>query len=134
MACRLGFLYNKENILKSLIDKTLPKEFRHIASLKDIVNVNIKENSKEDAMFQFICPVSQTEFNGLNKFILLWSCGCVCSEKAFIETKDAGKKKCLICNKEYSKDDIISLNMTPEEQEQIKRDLIRKIDEKVCTD
>ena len=126
VSCRLGFLYNKENLLKCLIDKTLPKEFAHIHSTKDFVDVNVKENTKKDPTFQFMCPLSQTEFNGLNKFVLLWTCGCMISEKAFQETKDIGKNKCLLCNKEYTKEDIISMNMTPEEQEKIKKDIIRK--------
>jgi len=130
VACRLGFLYNKESILKSLIDKNLPKDFAHILTLKDIVDVTIRENSKSSATFQFMCPISQTEFNGLNKFILLWSCGCIISEKAFLETKEKSKNKCILCNKNYSKDDIISLNMGPLEQEKIKNEIIKIREEK----
>ncbi len=126
VSCKLGFFYNKENVLQSLIQKNLPKEFAHISSLKDIVDVNIKENEKQNATFQFMCPLSQIEYNGLNKFVLLWSCGCVLSEKAFIETKEMSKNKCVLCNKSYSKDDILSLNMSVEEQERIKEELIRK--------
>jgi len=129
VSCRLGFLFNKESLLKCLIDKSLPKEFAHIHSTKDFVDVNIKENTKNDPTFQFMCPISQTEFNGLNKFTLLWSCGCLISEKAFQETKDIGKSKCLLCNKEYTKEDIVSMNMSPEDQEKIKKELIRKREE-----
>jgi len=99
--------------------------------LKDIVDVTIRENSKSSATFQFMCPISQTEFNGLNKFILLWSCGCIISEKAFLETKEKSKNKCILCNKNYSKDDIISLNMGPLEQEKIKNEIIKIREEKV---
>jgi len=130
VACRLGFFYNKENILKCLIDKTLPKEFAHIQNLKDIVDVSIQDNSKQNATFQFVCPASLTEFNGLNKFILLWSCGCVFSEKAFIETHDKSQNKCLLCNKPFGKEDIISLNMTSAEQEKIRKGILHERAEK----
>ena len=131
VACRLGFFYNKENLLKCLIEKTLPKEFNHISSLKDVVTVTVGENKKDDATFPFICPISQTEFNGLNKFILLWSCGCVVSEKAFLETRDPKKNKCQNCGAGYTKEDIISLNMTAEEQDRVKKDILKKKEEKV---
>jgi len=131
VACRLGFLYNKENVLKALIEKSIPKKFEHIASLKDIVDVNIDENKKQDATFPFVCPVSQTEFNGLNRFILLWSCGCAISERAFNETKNIEKNKCLVCHTPFKSSDIVSLNMTPQEQDKIKKEIIQKREEKV---
>ncbi len=53
------------------------------------------------------------------------------TEKAFQETKDIGKNKCLLCNKDYTKEDIISMNMTPDEQEKIKKELIQKWEEAV---
>ncbi len=34
VACELGFLYNKETVLKHLLDKTIPENFSHIKSLK----------------------------------------------------------------------------------------------------
>ena len=34
--CRLGLLYNKEEVIKHLIEKNMPKAFRHIKKLKDI--------------------------------------------------------------------------------------------------
>ena len=33
---RTGLIYNKENLIEALIDKRLPKSFRHITSLKDV--------------------------------------------------------------------------------------------------
>jgi len=101
--------------------------------LKDIVDVTIRENTKPNATFQFMCPISQTEFNGLNKFILLWNCGCVISEKAFLETKETSKSKCILCNTKYTKEDIISLNMAPSEQEKIKKEIIKTREEKVIS-
>jgi hypothetical protein len=49
VACRLGFLYNKENLIKRLIEKTMPKAFRHIKKLKDIkdAKIEVKETEEE---------------------------------------------------------------------------------------
>ncbi len=130
-ACRLGLLYNKESILRALIENSLPKQFRHITTLKDIVEVNIEENKKENAAFPLICPISQIEFNGLNRFILLWSCGCAYSEKAFNETNNKEKSKCLVCQAPFKSSDIVSLNMSPREREKRQEELIKIKDEKV---
>ena len=120
-ACRLGFLYNKEPLLKALVEKSLPKQFDHLSSLKDVVTVNIMENDKKISELPFICPITRIEFNGLNKFVLIWNCGCIFSEKIIQEIKNSNpsdkKMLCAVCNKQYHKDDIISLNMTPEQQE-----------------
>lgn len=121
----MGFMYNKEALLKALIEKNLPKEFSHITSIKDFVTLNLKQSEKPDAAFPFVCPVSNTELNGLNRFLFLWKCGCVFSEKALEQIKD-GEKKCLICTKPYSSDEVISLNYTEEEQFRMQREIIEK--------
>jgi hypothetical protein len=37
--CKLGYIYNKEELLKKLIEKQMPKEFSHIKKLKDVKDV-----------------------------------------------------------------------------------------------
>jgi hypothetical protein len=37
--CKLGYIYNKEELLKKLIEKQMPKEFIHIKKLKDVKDV-----------------------------------------------------------------------------------------------
>jgi hypothetical protein len=37
--CKLGNIYNKEELLKKLIDKSMPKEFSHIKKLKDVKDI-----------------------------------------------------------------------------------------------
>jgi len=129
-ACRLGFLYNKEPLLKALIEKTLPKQFDHITSTKDFVTINIMEIGIKNADIPFICPVTRIEYNGLNKFVLIWSCGCVFGGKALQETQFSNGQKnkslCLVCNKSYTKEDIVSLNSTQEQQAEIKKHLMEE--------
>lgn len=131
MACRLGYFYCKEAILKALIDKSLPKKFKYITSIKDVSDVNLAVNTKSNAAFPFVCPLSQIEFNGMNRFVLIWSCGCAYSEKLFNETKNVEKNKCMLCSKPFKRDDIVSLNMTTDQQETVKSEIIKKIEEKV---
>ena len=129
MSCRLGFLYVKEAVLEALVHKTLPKEFGHITSLKDIVTLNVKPNDKKDAAYPFVCPISNVELNGINKFVFLWKCGCLFSEKAFDQIKSS-QKVCPICNSDYANEDIVSLSYTEEQQHRMQRDIIKKAEEK----
>lgn len=48
------------------------------------------------------------DFNGINKFCGLWSCGCVFSAQLI---KNISDKKCPVCTKEYSSSDLIDLTM-----------------------
>lgn len=79
--CRMGLLYNKEEIIKKLIEKNIPKAFRHIRKLKDVKEAKVltRPNPEDDSRV-IICPVSQIEFNGFHHFLIVWSCGCVFSE------------------------------------------------------
>ena len=111
MACRLGNLYNKAAIISALAEKKLPKHFAHIRSLKDLKEVNACFKSsvsgkpiveQED---QIICPITQTEHNGTHKFFMIWTCGCVMSERAVRELQgtQVGKSTiCVNCNKPYT--------------------------------
>lgn len=39
--CRMGLLYNKEEVVKRLIEKSIPRAFRHIKKLKDIKEAKV---------------------------------------------------------------------------------------------
>jgi hypothetical protein len=81
--CRMGMLYNKEEIIKRLIEKTIPRAFRHIKKLKDVKEAKVQlRPNKEDGTNIIVCPVSQIEMNGFNNFLMPWGCGCIFSEEA----------------------------------------------------
>eukprot|EP01017_Pseudomicrothorax_dubius_P033826 TRINITY_DN4568_c0_g1_i4.p1 TRINITY_DN4568_c0_g1~~TRINITY_DN4568_c0_g1_i4.p1 ORF type:complete len:251 (-),score=79.89 TRINITY_DN4568_c0_g1_i4:550-1302(-) len=120
--CRTGLLYNKESVLKALLEKNIPNQFDHIKKLKDIRTVKFAENVA-GAEFPLICPISKTEYNGLNVFLALWNCGCVFSEKAFNAIK--GKEnKCISCGEPYKAEDIINLNLSQKEQAPMRAKLV----------
>lgn len=56
-------------------------------------------------------------FSGKYKFCFIRNCGCVFSERALKEVKS---ETCYKCNKEFSPDDIITLNGTDEEVENLR--------------
>eukprot|EP00347_Sterkiella_histriomuscorum_P013023 403366309 len=114
--CKLGLLYNKEEIIKRLIEKEVPRAFRHIKKLKDVkeVKCQTRVDPKDDDYIVLVCPVSQTEFNGFNAFSVSWPCGCAFSDEAMQELKS--NEKCLNCGIEIKKEDIISLNQTADQQ------------------
>jgi hypothetical protein len=77
--CRIGYLYNYEAIVEKLMKKNIPREFSHIKKLKDVKVLRVEEIKDKNSQYRFICPLTQKEFNGLHKFIGLWTCGCVFS-------------------------------------------------------
>ncbi len=67
--CKLGQVYNKESLLKALIEKDVPELFNHIKSRKDFKTVN-KNSIKLDLLsdnVKLYCPVSLTEYTGKKK-------------------------------------------------------------------
>lgn len=67
--CKLGQIYNKESLLKALIEKDLPEAYSYINSCKDFKTVN-KNSIKIDVLLEtvkLVCPVSLTEFTGKKK-------------------------------------------------------------------
>ncbi|KAL8152470.1 hypothetical protein V2J09_010230 [Rumex salicifolius] len=120
---RLGNVFNKETLVKALLDKNLPKEFGHIKGLKDMIPVHFSlipglESSHDAAIggceARFQCPISGLELNGNYKFFALRSCGHVFSAKAMKEVKSSA---CLVCHKEFDEKlgDKIPINGTEEE-------------------
>lgn len=120
VACKLGFLYNKEALLNSLLKNSLPSEFSHIQSLKDVTMVNI-DTTTEGIM----CPVSRVELNGVNEFKLMWNCGCLISEKAL---REVPSEICLGCNAKITK--IVKIGQNKEEQKKNRKELGKRRPEK----
>ena len=56
VACKLGYLYNKECLLDRLLHKTMPESFAHIRALKDVKVCKFTREAKEGTL---ICPVSE---------------------------------------------------------------------------
>jgi hypothetical protein len=83
VGCRMGYLYLKEKVYEAILKKTIPRAFRHIKKLRDIKEINVLENKDAEHENPLICPLSRELHNGINKFLFLWSCGCMMSEEAF---------------------------------------------------
>ena len=88
VACEMGNLYNKEEVVKSLLEKNLPPQFAHIRGLKDvqtlkftrstnctnssISSLSVPSSSSSGDGYPYICPVTFVEFNGLTNFYFIW--------------------------------------------------------------
>lgn len=120
VTCHLGKLYSKLALIEALLDRsTLPLSCKHIKNLKDVKQLNLTKNpayeadkSKQDGTpdekgAPYICPVLSLEMSGKFRFVALWSCGCVFSERAL---KEIGTKNCHKCTKPFEDDDVIILN------------------------
>ncbi|XP_030754019.1 replication termination factor 2-like [Sitophilus oryzae] len=125
VVCHLGKLYSKMALIEALLDRrSLPEEFRHIKTLKDVQDVNLtknpeykneddkKEGSVDHRASPYICPVLGLEMDGKFRFVAVWGCGCVFSERAY---KEIGTKNCNKCNKPFEDDDIVIMNGTTDE-------------------
>lgn len=110
VACRLGYLMNKAGLIERLISKDLPAHLTHINSLKDVKELTLTPNEKNED-WSFMCPVTSQEMNGNHRFFVVWDCGCVLSEQAL----KLSSKTCLLCGLPYSS--TVSLDMQDEERE-----------------
>lgn len=118
---KLGQIYNKKAVILTLLQKTTPKGFNHIRSLKDIKELKTRL-SKSNSL---ICPITMIEFTGINKFYFIWNCGCVISSKAIKELNMTSI--CIVCGRTFDpKNDLISLNYSNKEKEDIRTKLINK--------
>lgn len=115
--CGLGRLYSKQNVIEHLLESKMPESCAHIKSLKDIKDLNLMANpayekNHDDKSAQFICALIGLEMSGQFRFVALWSCGCVFSERALKEVKD---KNCSSCLTPFSEQDVVILNGTEED-------------------
>lgn len=94
VACRKGLLYDKEQILSALLEKTFQKSgneiklaFGHIRKLSDIVNVHFEINPdyKEENSYQtkWICAVSRKPIEGSQTCYLIRKCGHVVNQETW---------------------------------------------------
>ena len=115
--CGLGRLYSKQNVIEHLLENDkMPDECDHISSLKDIKNLKLTANpsfsEEEDKNAPFICALIGLEMSGQFRFVALWSCGCVFSERALKELKS---NVCNMCQTPYTEQDVIILNGNAED-------------------
>lgn len=123
--CGLGRLYSKQSIIEQLLDKEqeMPDSCKHIKSLKDVKNLVLSPNpSYEDTekteglldvrSAPYICKLIGLEMSGKFRFVALWTCGCVFSERAL---KEIGSKVCSLCQTPFEEADVVILNGNEEE-------------------
>lgn len=127
--CGLGRLYSKQSVIEQLLDKEteMPDSCKHITSLKDIRDLHLtpnpiyKDEDKTEGLLDtrsapYICKLIGLEMSGKFRFIGLWSCGCVFSERAL---KEIGTNICSLCQTPFNDDDIVILNGTDAEMEEM---------------
>jgi len=133
----LGYVFNKEAVIKCLLEKSMPVRFGHIRSLKNVYDVHFSLNQKYDPTLQFQsgaglegaaldspyeCAITGRPVNGQHTFSVLKTCGHVFSDKGLEET-DSENTRCFLCDKPFTKSDILSLNPEDEDLEAMKAKL-----------
>lgn len=132
VACELGKLYKKDSVIELLLDRSKfegASNFDHIRGLKDLKELQLSDNpdfkgtldKKGDSVdrqaAEYICPVTGIEMSGKHKFIYLYDCGCVFSERAMKEVKT---ETCHKCGKSFKTEDVVQINGTEEEKERMR--------------
>lgn len=136
--CGLGRLYSKQNIIEQLLDKEkeMPDSCKHIKSLRDVRDLHLTPNpiytdaDKTEGLLDvrsapYICKLIGLEMTGKFRFVGLWSCGCVFSERAL---KEIGTKICSLCQTPFSEEDIVTLNGSDDEMES----MVNKMEERAA--
>ncbi|CAI6008039.1 unnamed protein product [Closterium sp. NIES-65] len=112
----LGNVFNKEAVVRALVEKSIPVALKHIKGLRDVVGIQLTEIPGLDkkAHVRFQCPITQQEFSGSFKFVALRPCGHVLSARAL---KELPSPTCLVCHAKFLETDQIPINGTEEEVE-----------------
>ncbi|CAG7732399.1 unnamed protein product [Allacma fusca] len=138
VGCELGRIYNKDAVIEALLDKSKATEVvAHLRTLRDVKELKLTENptwTENEVVDQqgdgyvdtqtakWICPIVGQEMNGKFRFVFIWSCGCVLSERAIKEVGSSKKAmesdsfECLKCQKPFSAADVIQLNPIEEDE------------------
>lgn len=119
--CGLGRLYSKQNVIEHLLEKDkMPASAQHIRSLRDVRQLSMSRNPNysSDAhkseggldvrSAPFICKLIGLEMTGKYRFVALWSCGCVFSERALKEIRSSNV--CSLCQQAFKDEDVVTLN------------------------
>lgn len=155
MLDRLGQLYNKDGLIEYLLRRSKHTATeaenlaaRHIRGLKDVRAVTLAPNPVREAergealYYPYACPLTQRPMNGKNKFVALWTCGCVLSEVGLRETAFPGAPRkevatptpCPQCGVPFQpaalwraaptvEDDVVALYPPPETQRALREQL-----------
>ena len=114
-------VFNKETIINFLIQKKSSPESvnalfsEYIRNLKDVKELKLTPNpaykdgaekaGQAQKEAQFICPITGLEMNGCYRFIYLWTCGCVFSERGLKQIKDGVCVEVSYCRRRCCRDD-----------------------------
>eukprot|EP00761_Pharyngomonas_kirbyi_P012996 gb/GECH01013023.1/.p1 GENE.gb/GECH01013023.1/~~gb/GECH01013023.1/.p1 ORF type:complete len:253 (+),score=69.13 gb/GECH01013023.1/:1-759(+) len=125
--CALGNLYNKDEVINSILEKSLPKDLSHIRSLKDLITLKLEKNpdfNPNKGNAPFLCPITQKELLGQQKTVTFDTCGHVVTQDAIYEVNNSTtelNKHCPVCEKHYNH--TITLYPSDEERAEIKAKL-----------
>lgn len=127
--CGMGRLYSKQSVIERLLEKEpMPETAAHVKSMKDIRQLNptpnpaFTEEDKTEGLLDtrhspYICKLIGLEMSGKFRFVALWSCGCVLSERALKQIKGSVASTCPLCQAPYSVEDVVVLNGNEEDME-----------------
>jgi len=131
----LGNLFDKRNIIRALVEQSLPPQFSHIQTMKDLVEVKFMLNTDVSGDHQmgaslgnfvapFQCPITQRAACGRYGFSAVKVCGHAFSDKGLLKSKlFENQNNCFVCGASYTKDDVLPLNPNEEQLEVMKRRL-----------
>jgi hypothetical protein len=147
VACGLGRLYNKDSVVKHLLErKSLAsleeadalgheRSIPHITSVKHVFQVKLDTQKKDPEGF-FVCPVTGRPMNGHGRVLVVRTCGCVFAEQAWreLEAEKKAQLLCLVCSKPCNASDLIPLYSTRREELDQLRSHLNRLHEQLPKD
>jgi len=138
----LGNVFNKEPLLKCLVEKSMPQRFSYIRTIKNVFDAQFSLNRKYDPSQQvqvgkeaanldspYECLITGRPVNGQHAFSVIKTCGHIFSEKGLQQSKSQ-TLACFICQKPYKESDLVQLNPDEQVQETLRLKLQLSIKEK----
>ena len=137
VACRLGHLYLKEVLLRHLLQKSVPATHAHLHGLSDVVSLRFHPNAALAASGErvseqsywtpsgtsaFACKFTGLEYNGRNRFCVVFPHGAVLSQRA---VRELGRDAIAAEIGPFGADDVVELNQDAAQMERKRVELQR---------
>ena len=102
-----GTLFNKESVLNSIINHSIPKRLSYIKKMKNMKEIDLMGAKN---LLEYVCPISgKSPSKGTKEmWIVLFKCGHLFLESSL---KQIGcEKTCPVCGEAFDDNDIIEIN------------------------
>lgn len=131
----IGNIYNKDAVIRALIEKNIPKQLGYITSLKHLTDLQVDsiKGDKPGQPTQFSCPVTGLTFNGKNNFVVIKRGGMSVKGTGYVFSERALKDLPVVVEEivggKWTPEDVCKLVSVGEELEERRKALAAERDQ-----